>query len=300
MLEIRNVSKTYGKKTVLSNVSFTAKTGKITGFLGPNGAGKSTTIHIMLGLTKANTGSALVNGQPYPSLKSPLSVAGSVLQTKTAPPIRSAYKHLLTIAATHGIGTKRVNKIFTMTGLEKIANTKVQDLSVDMRKRLSIAAALLGDPENLILDEPIKNLDPDGVVWVRDLLKNFAAQGKTVFLSSHLMSEIVLTSDQVVVIDKGKILANKSVKKCLEQSSLNRMQVSTNNVALLQQVLAFAGGEIHSTQAQTLKVSRLSIEQIKQIAFTKNLFIYEIKNLGISLEDAYLTLKQKEIVHANK
>lgn len=300
MLQVFNVSKTYGKKKVLSEVSFTAAAGKVTGFLGPNGAGKSTTMRIMLGLAKADAGSTLVNGKPYPSLRSPLGAVGSLLEAKSAHPARSAYKHLLAIAATHGIGAKRVEEVIDMTGLEKVAKKRVKGFSLGMGQRLGIAAALLGDPENLILDEPINGLDPNGVLWVRDLLKSFAAQGRTVFLSSHLMSEMALTADHIVVIGKGKILADNSLSQFLEQAGPSRVQISTDNVALLQQLVAVAGGEVHQVQGQTLEVSGLSVKQISQLAFEKSLFVYDLKTLEVSLEDAYLALTQKEIEYVGK
>jgi ABC-2 type transport system ATP-binding protein len=200
MIEVNGLTKVYGAKTAVAGVSFTVRAGQVTGFLGPNGAGKSTTMRMIMGLDRPTSGSATVNGLPYVQHKAPLREVGVLLDAKAVHTSRSAYNHLLAMAATHSIPKARVHEVIEMTGLEAVARKKAGGFSLGMGQRLGIAAALLGDPQTLILDEPVNGLDPEGVVWVRNLVRYLAGQGRTVFLSSHLMSEMAQTADHLIVI----------------------------------------------------------------------------------------------------
>jgi ABC-2 type transport system ATP-binding protein len=213
MIEIEGVSKFYGGRRVLDDLSFTVEPGKVTGFLGPNGSGKSTTMRIILGLDAPGAGSARIEGRPYREHEAPLRTAGALLEARAAAPGRTARAHLLALGATHGIGCRRVEEVLAMVGLESVATRRSGSFSLGMAQRLGIAAALLGDPGVLLLDEPINGLDPDGVRWVRELLRGLAADGRTVFVSSHLMGEMAVTADHLVVIGAGRLLADCSVKE---------------------------------------------------------------------------------------
>ena len=211
MIEVDHLSKRYGPKLAVDDVSFVVRPGSVTGFLGPNGAGKSTTMRMIMGLDRPTSGRATVNGQPYQALRDPLRQVGALLEAKAVHTGRSAYNHLLSLAATHGIPKSRVHEVIDMTGLESVARKRVGGFSLGMGQRLGIAAALIGDPRTLILDEPVNGLDPDGVLWVRQLARHLAADGRTVFLSSHLMSEMAQTADRVVVLGRGRVLADAPI-----------------------------------------------------------------------------------------
>ena len=209
MIEAQGLTKQFGPKTAVDQVSFTVKPGMVTGFLGPNGAGKTTTMRMIVGLDRPTGGSVTINGSRYADLKSPLREVGILLDAKAVHPGRSARNHLLAIAATHGIGRARVDEVIGLTGLESVAGKRVGGFSLGMGQRLGIAAALLGDPATLILDEPVNGLDPEGVMWVRQLARHLASEGRTIFLSSHLMSEMALTADHLIVLGRGRIVADE-------------------------------------------------------------------------------------------
>jgi ABC-2 type transport system ATP-binding protein len=210
MIEVRGLTKFYGEQAAVSDLSFTVRPGIVTGFLGPNGAGKSTTMRLILGLDSPSAGSVRVNGRRYADHPAPLREVGALLEAKAVHPGRSARNHLLALAATHGIGARRVDQVLGLAGLSDVAGQRVGSFSLGMGQRLGIAAALLGDPGTVILDEPINGLDPEGVLWVRNLLKGLAAEGRTVFLSSHLMGELALTASHVIVLGKGRLIADTS------------------------------------------------------------------------------------------
>ncbi|WP_230011871.1 ABC transporter ATP-binding protein, partial [Microbacterium sp. Bi128] len=215
MIEARGLTKVYGDKTAVAGVNFTVEAGRVTGFLGPNGAGKSTTMRMIMGLDRPTSGSVTVNGSPLTGHAAPLRDVGALLDAKAVHTSRSAYNHLLAMAATHSIPKKRVHEVIEMTGLAEVARKKVGGFSLGMGQRLGIAAALLGDPQTVILDEPVNGLDPEGVVWVRNLVKYLASEGRTVFLSSHLMSEMAVTADHLIVIGRGRIIADAPIQEII-------------------------------------------------------------------------------------
>lgn len=227
MIEVKSLSKTYGSKTAVDDLSFTVPDGKVTGFLGPNGAGKSTTMRLIVGLEKPSSGKALVDGATYVSKPSPLSSVGVLLDAKAMHPGRSGLNHLRSLALTHGIPKKRVDEVIEMTGLSAVSKKKVKGFSLGMGQRMGIAAALLGDPQNVILDEPVNGLDPEGVIWVRNLARYLASEGKTVLISSHLMSEMSQTADDLIVIGRGRLLANSSMDEFLALAASNDVLVRT-------------------------------------------------------------------------
>ena len=233
MIEATNLTKRYGAKLAVDQISFRVEPGTVTGFLGPNGAGKSTTMRMIVGLDRPTAGHVTVNGKPYAEHHSPLTQVGALLEAKAVHTGRSARNHLRALAATHGIGEKRVNEVIEMTGLESVAKRRVGGFSLGMGQRLGIAAALLGDPRTLILDEPVNGLDPEGVLWVRNLVKYLASQGRTVFLSSHLMSEMAVTADHLIVIGRGKIVAAGPVKDIVAQGTRTSVRVVSPQAAQL-------------------------------------------------------------------
>jgi len=218
MIEAKNLTKRYGRKLAVDDLSFTVRPGKVTGFLGPNGAGKSTTMRLLLGLDRPHRGDATIDGRHYRDLPRPLRVVGALIEAKAAHPGRSAYHHLLCLAQTQGIGAKRVDEVLTLVGLHDVAHKRAGGLSLGMGQRLGLAVALLGDPAVLILDEPLNGLDPEGIVWIRTLMKDLAAEGRTVFVSSHLMNEMAVTADHLVVIGRGRLVADCSTREFIERS----------------------------------------------------------------------------------
>src|SRR5882757_11111442 len=221
MIEARAVTKRYGDKTAVDDLTFTVRPGVVTGFLGPNGAGKSTTMRMIVGLDAPTSGSVTVNGRHYAEHRAPLQEVGTLLEAKSIHPGRSAFNHLNSLALTHGIPRRRVEEVIEMTGLTKVARKAAGAFSLGMGQRLGIAAALLGDPQTVMLDEPVNGLDPEGIHWIRNLLKNLAAEGRTVFVSSHLMSEMALTADHLIVVGRGKLIADTGVEEFLRHASGN-------------------------------------------------------------------------------
>jgi len=244
VIEAKGLTKRYGDKLAVDHISFTVQPGIVTGFLGPNGAGKSTTMRMIMGLDKPTAGTVKVNGIDYHAHKAPLTEVGALLEAKAVHPGRSARQHLRVLAATHGLPDRRVDEVIQLTGLESVANKRVGGFSLGMGQRLGIASALLGDPKTLILDEPVNGLDPEGVLWIRNLVKYLASEGRTVFLSSHLMSEMALTADHLIVIGKGHILADAPIKTFLEADKEQRVRVTTPDSELLKHAIAVAGGRV--------------------------------------------------------
>ena len=235
MIEARGLTKVYGEKTAVAGVNFTVEAGRVTGFLGPNGAGKSTTMRMIMGLDRPTSGTVTVNGAPFARHAAPLRDVGALLDAKAVHTSRSAYNHLLAMAATHSIPKKRVHEVIEMTGLADVAKKKVGGFSLGMGQRLGIAAALLGDPQTVILDEPVNGLDPEGVVWVRNLVKYLASEGRTVFLSSHLMSEMAVTADHLIVIGRGRIIADAPIQDIINGKGRIRTRVRTDQPDQLMQ-----------------------------------------------------------------
>jgi len=290
MIEAKGLTKRYGDKVAVDDVTFTVRPGAVTGFLGPNGAGKSTTMRMIVGLTRPTEGSVTVAGQRYAELRSPLTTVGALLDAKAVHTGRTAYQHLLALAATHGIPKSRVHEVIELTGLDAVANKRVKGFSLGMGQRLGIAAALLGDPQVLIFDEPVNGLDPEGVRWVRTFARYLASEGRTVFLSSHLMSEVALTADHVIVIGKGRILADAPVADFVAGAGRQAVRVRTDRASELAELLARSGATIASDEAGVLEVSGLETANIAGAAVAAGIVLLELTPITTSLEDAYMAL----------
>jgi ABC-2 type transport system ATP-binding protein len=297
-IEVRNLSKRYGDRYAVREVSFTVLPGKVTGFLGPNGAGKSTTMRAIVGLDRPTAGQALVDGRPYASFQDPLRQVGALLDAKAAHRSRTAWNYLTSIAATHHIPRSRVDEVLDATGLTSVARKKVGGFSLGMGQRLGIAAALLGDPSTLILDEPVNGLDPEGVTWVRTLLDALANEGRTVFLSSHLLSELALIADHVVIIGRGEILADAPLD-ALTSGGQSRVRVRTTDTTALSNRLATAGVAITSSERELLEIDGLTTEQIARAAQEADILLTELTPLHQTLEDAYNALTRDAVEYAS-
>ncbi len=295
MIEARGLTKRYGDKVAVDNLSFTVRPGVVTGFLGPNGAGKSTTIRMILGLDAPSAGSVTVNGRPYSAHAAPLREVGALLEAKAVHKGRSARNHLLALAATTGIPRRRVDEAIAITGLTEVAGKRAGGFSLGMGQRLGIAAALLGDPQTLILDEPVNGLDPEGIHWIRNLLKSLAAQGRTVFVSSHLMSEMALTAEQVIIVGRGRLIADVSIAE-LTARSRRTVVVRTPQAAELRAVLA--GPAVRVTlagAADVLEIEGLDAEMIGRIASAQGIALFELSSRTASLEEAFMELTRDDV-----
>ncbi len=295
MIQLQRLTKTYGDKTAVNDITATVQPGKVTGFLGPNGAGKSTTMRMIVGLDRPTHGTALVNGKRYVDQRAPLHEVGALLDAKAVHTGRSAYNHLLAMAATHGIPKSRVHEVIAMTGLEAVAGKRVGGFSLGMGQRLGIAAALLGDPATLILDEPVNGLDPEGVLWVRQLARSLAAEGRTVFLSSHLMSEMAQTADHIIVLGRGRILADAPVQDILTSATRNAVRVRTPQPDQLANLIASADVTVTGVEAQLLEIGGLTSAQVGEAAAQAGIVLHELTPINASLEEAYLALTQDDV-----
>ena len=295
MIQATDLAKVYGDKTAVDGVTFTVQPGRVTGFLGPNGAGKSTTMRMIMGLDAPTRGSVTVNGAPYAKHRAPLREIGALLEARAVHPGRTAYTHLRALAATHGIPNSRVSEVIEMTGLGAVARKKVKGFSLGMGQRLGIAAALLGDPEVIVLDEPVNGLDPEGVLWVRNLVKYLASEGRTVFLSSHLMSEMSQTADHLIVIGRGKIIADAPIADILNGQGRIRTRVRTDAPEQLTGLLAREGVSVQAQERELLEVAGLDPREIAQTALRNGVLVYELTPLTASLEEAYLELTKDDV-----
>ncbi|WP_291377955.1 ATP-binding cassette domain-containing protein [Demequina sp.] len=295
MIEAQGLTKRYGPTTAVDDMSFTVHPGRVTGFLGPNGAGKSTTMRMVVGLDRPSDGAVTVNGRHYSQHRAPLQEVGVLLDAKAVHTGRTARNHLRAMAATHGISTKRVDEVIEMTGLTSVANKRVGGFSLGMGQRLGIASALLGDPQTLILDEPVNGLDPEGVLWVRNLTKYLASQGRTVFLSSHLMSEMALTADHLIVVGRGRVLADAPVADVVAGASGAKVRVRSPQADALEELLRHAGAAVIATEPGLLEVMGRSAEQVGDAAASAGLSLHELTPVSSSLEDAYLQLTADEV-----
>ncbi|WP_336714728.1 ABC transporter ATP-binding protein [Arthrobacter sp. USHLN218] len=295
MIEARGLVKMYGKKPAVRGISFTVQPGKVTGFLGPNGAGKSTTMRMIMGLDSPTGGDVTVNGRHYAEHRAPLREVGALLDAKAVHSSRSAYNHLRAMAATHGIGNKRVHEVIELTGLGAVAKKRVGGFSLGMGQRLGIAAALLGDPQTVILDEPVNGLDPEGVLWVRNLVRALAAEGRTVFLSSHLMSEMAQTADHLLVIGRGRIIADASMQDFLARSGQLRTRVRTDQPEVLGRALAAEGVTIETRDSALLEIAGVDARTIARAALDHQVLVYELTPLQASLEEVYMALTKDEV-----
>ena len=310
MLELQHITKRFGAKTALNDVSFVAEDGKVTGFLGPNGAGKSTTMRCALNLIHANSGTSLIDGKPYAKIASPMTEVGAVLDAKSAHRGRSAYNHLYSLALTHGISKKRVDEVIDITGLTSVKTRKAGSFSLGMSQRLSIAAALLADPHNLILDEPINGLDPEGVKWVRELCKYYASQGRAILLSSHLMSEVALTADNLVIIAHGEILERTTVQDFVDAHSQHAIRLVTPEGEKLKSVLVQNHPECKILpdnrtpqdvqEGELLRITGCELNQIAREIADNQILVYQLNQEHASLEEAYLALTHGQEQYATK
>ena len=294
LIVAEGLSKTYGKVRAVDNVSFTVQPGRVTGFLGPNGAGKSTTMRMILGLDRPTAGRVFVNGRPYAQHRAPLTQVGALLEARAIHPGRSARSHLRVVAATHGISKARVDEVLGMTGLESVAGKRVKGFSLGMGQRLGIASALLGDPSTLILDEPVNGLDPEGVKWVRELARALAAQGRTVFLSSHLMAEVAQTADHVIVIGRGQILADTPIATLLAGPGIESCRLRAPRAAELADALRTKGLQVTQTDAEHLDVVA-STKDVAEAALAAQIAVHELAPVKETLEEAYLALTANQV-----
>jgi ABC-2 type transport system ATP-binding protein len=296
MIEVEHVTKRYGEKVAVDDLSFQVKPGIVTGFLGPNGAGKSTTMRVILGLDAPTQGFARVNGQAYRDIPAPLHEIGAMLEARAIHTGRSAFNHLLAMAQTHGIPRSRVDEVISLVGLDEVARKRVGGFSLGMGQRLGIASALLGDPATVVLDEPANGLDPEGILWIRNLLKGLAAEGRTVFLSSHLMSEIAQTAEHLVVIGRGRMIANTSVAEILAQASQGSgVRVRTPQATELRDALAGPDVIVTASERDVLEVRGLSSEQIGAAAARGGIVLHELTPQKASLEDAFMDLTGESV-----
>ena len=290
MIEVDQLSKHYGDKVAVDDLSFTVRPGIVTGFLGPNGAGKSTTMRMILGLDRPSSGSATVNGRRLAEHRAPLHEIGALLEAKAIHPGRSARDHLWALAATTGIPRSRVDEVLDLVGLRDVARKRAGAFSLGMGQRLGIASALLGDPQTILLDEPVNGLDPDGILWIRNLLKRLAAEGRTVFVSSHLMSEMALTAEQLVVVARGRLVADVTVADFIHGASSDRVRVRSPRAAELLTVLSGPEVTITSTERGVLDVTGLNAETIGDRAFAAGLVLHELATEQASLEEAFMAM----------
>ncbi|XVS66596.1 ABC transporter ATP-binding protein [Actinosynnema sp. CA-299493] len=294
-IEVSGLRKRYGTTAALDGMTFTVAPGKVTGFVGPNGAGKSTTMRVILGLDSVDEGHALVGGRPYRTLRHPLRQVGSLLDASALQPSRTGRNHLLWLAHSQGLGARRVDEVAERVGLTSAIRRKAGGYSLGMRQRLGIAAALLGDPPVLVLDEPVNGMDPEGIRWMRGFLRSLAAEGRAVLVSSHLMSELQDTADHVVVVGRGKVIADVGVAELIETASGDRVTVRTSARTQAMTVLAGAGATVALTGADTLTVAGLSGERVVELLGEGAVPFSEVSAHRASLEEAYMELTREAV-----
>ncbi|MBF4567294.1 ATP-binding cassette domain-containing protein [Plantibacter sp. VKM Ac-2880] len=295
MIVAEALVKRYGAKVAVGGIDFTVRPGQVTGFLGPNGAGKSTTMRMAVGLDRPTAGSVQVNGRAYHEHRAPLREVGVLLDAKAAHSGRTAYKHLLAIAATHRIGAARVREVLGLTGLDSVAGKRIGGFSLGMGQRLGIAAALLGDPATIILDEPVNGLDPEGVRWVRTLMKSLAAEGRTVLLSSHLMSEMAQTADHLLVLGRGKILADGPISDVISRAAPSVVRVRTRDSGRLVPAIAGPDVSVSLLADGTLQVTGLTADEVATAASAAEVVLQEAVAVSGSLEEAYIALTAGDV-----
>jgi ABC-2 type transport system ATP-binding protein len=295
MIEARGLTKDYGSKRAVDDLTFIVQPGAVTGFLGPNGSGKSTTMRLILGLDRPTSGDVTVHGRHYRDLTAPLHEVGALLEARSVHGGRSAYNHLLALAQTHGIPKRRVAELIELVGLHEVAKKRAGQFSLGMGQRLGIAVALLGDPQTLLLDEPVNGLDPEGIQWMRNLLKGLAAEGRTVFVSSHLMSEMALTADHLIVIGRGRLIADTSVEEFIASASKQRVRVRSPQADLLRGLLVGPGVTVRAVEGGALEVQGLAAERIGDLASANGVAIHELTPQQASLEEAFMDLTREDL-----
>jgi ABC-2 type transport system ATP-binding protein len=306
MIEVRDLTKRYGERLAVDRLSFEVEPGRVTGFLGPNGAGKSTTMRLILGLDHPTSGSATINGKPYADLAAPLRTVGALLEAKSVHSGRSARNHLLFLAQTQALPRRRVDEVLGLVGLEGVADKRAGGFSLGMSQRLGIAAAMLGNPEILLLDEPVNGLDPEGVLWIRNLMKQLATEGRTILVSSHLMNEMAVTADYLIVIGRGKLITQATTEEVIARSTDKSVRVRTPDKARLSQLIAAAGGTVKEgangtsgpvtpgNGAELLTVTGLEAAKIGELAASGSVVLHELTPMA-SLEEAFMELTSDSV-----
>ena len=295
MIEAVGLTKRYGDKLAVDQLSFSVKPGQVTGFLGPNGAGKSTTMRMILGLDAPTSGTVTVGGKPFGQAAYPLREVGALLDAKAVHGGRSAYNHLLCLAQTNNLPRRRVDEVLGLVGLQSVAKKRSKGFSLGMGQRLGIAAALLGDPKVLMFDEPVNGLDPEGILWIRNLMKALAAEGRTVFVSSHLMSEMESTADHLVVIGRGRLVADCSVQEFIDSNSELSIRVRTPESEKLGLLLNEKGGSVRADGEGALLVTKLGMSEIGDLAFDNQIRVHELSPIQASLEQAFMELTKESV-----
>ncbi|WP_129842532.1 ABC transporter ATP-binding protein [Streptomyces sp. RFCAC02] len=295
MIELSDLTKRYGGRTAVSGLTFTVRPGRVTGFLGPNGAGKSTTMRMILGLDRPTGGRVLVDGVPYERLRTPLRVIGALLEARAVHPGRTAYHHLLCLAQSNGIPRRRIDEVLDIVGLTAVARGRPKGFSLGMGQRLGIASALLGDPAILMFDEPVNGLDPEGIHWIRTLMRHLASQGRTVFVSSHLMSEMALTADHLVVIGRGRLLADTAMDRFIEENSATFVRVRTPEPERMRDLLTRIGASPGQEADGALTVPGSDAARIGELAHTNGLVLHELSVQQASLEEAFMRLTHETV-----
>jgi ABC-2 type transport system ATP-binding protein len=295
MIEARELTKVFGAATAVDGIDFQVEPGHVTGFLGPNGAGKSTTMRMILGLDLPSSGTVTVDGRRYQGKVWPLHEVGALLDARSVHPGRSAYNHLHSLAAANGIARRRVEHVLDLVGLASVARKRVGTFSLGMAQRLGIAGALLGDPGTLLFDEPVNGLDPDGILWIRTLIRSLAAEGRTVLVSSHLMSEMALTADHLLVIGKGRLLADTPLSELISRHSDARVEVRAADPKRLAADLRGAGAQVTLEPEGTLGVLRLGSKQIGELAAERGHVLHQLRDVTVSLEQAYFRLTGESV-----
>ena len=296
MIEALNLTKRYGERTAVDGLSFAVRPGIVTGFLGPNGAGKSTTMRMIVGLDTPTAGSVTIDGKPFREMANPMREVGALLDAKAIHGGRSAYHHLLCLAETNNLPRRRVDEVLDQVGLTEVARKRAKGFSLGMGQRLGIAGALLGDPKILMFDEPVNGLDPEGILWIRNLMKSLAAQGRTVFVSSHLMSEMENTADHLIVIGRGRIIADCTVREFIEQNSQQVVRVRTPQATELAGVVARHGGKpVAENTGDGLLITELTLDRVGDLAYDSGIRLHELSVLQASLEQAFMELTRDSV-----
>jgi len=295
MIEVRGLTKRYGAKIAVDNLTFGIEPGKVTGFLGPNGAGKTTTMRCILGLDYPDEGTVTVDGKVYRDLAYPMRDVGALLEAKAVHGGRSAYNHLLCLAQTNSLPKRRVNEVLELVGLTEVASKRSKGFSLGMSQRLGIAATMLGDPKVLMFDEPVNGLDPEGILWIRNLMKALASEGRTVFVSSHLMSEMENTADHLIVIGRGKLIADCTMKEFVARASGAAVRVRTPSTDQLVRAASAKGATVGVDDDGSIEVRGMSAEQIGDLAFSEGIRLHELTMVRASLEEAFMELTASSV-----
>ena len=298
MLKIEHLTKRYGDVVAVDDLDFEVTPGVVTGFLGPNGSGKSTTMRVILGLDRPTKGRATIDGRVYGELRHPLREVGALLEAKAVHPGRSARNHLLAMAASNNIPSSRVDEVLEFTGIASVATKRVGTYSLGMNQRLGIAAALLGDPQILLFDEPVNGLDPEGIKWIRDFFRTLAKEGRTVFVSSHLMSEMALSADQIIVIGRGRFIAQGSVDE-LTADVAGTVLVRSSDQARLASIVQSHHGTVHDRDGRALRVGGLTSDEVGEAAFAAGITLYELTPQRASLEEVFMGLTADAVQYAS-